>query len=55
MPSSIVFIKISCHGIYIAYKNYMKWLSKSYMSLKNNINIKGKKQNERDKRVPILW
>jgi hypothetical protein len=41
--------------MYIAYKNYMKMLHKSYMRLRNNVIVKGKKQNERDKRVPILW
>ncbi len=54
MPSSIGSLKIYRHGIYIAYKNYMKKVSKAYMHLGNNIIVKGKRQNERDKGVSIL-
>ncbi len=41
--------------MYIAYKNCMKKVSENYMNLKNNNIVKGKKRDERDKRVPILW
>jgi hypothetical protein len=42
-PYSIAFMQIYYYGMYIAYKNYMKRVSKSYMSLRNNIIVKGRK------------
>ena len=33
----------------------MKKVSENYMNLRNNNIVKGKKRDERDKKVPILW